>query len=118
MAGNLTHFEIRADDAERAQDFWSSLLGWRFNASPGDFPYTMADTGSGLTAGLYESDSAERGLVVYFSVDDLDAALDRVQALGGSAGEKGPVPEVGWYAHCVDTEGNAFGLFQPDASAA
>jgi uncharacterized protein len=119
MAGKLTHFEIRAGDAERAQNFWSSLLGWQFNAAPaGDIPYTMANTGDGLTAGLYKSESSERGLVVYFDVDDLDAALDQVRELGGTAGEKGPVPEIGWFAHCVDTEGNPFGLFETDRSAA
>jgi uncharacterized protein len=118
MAGKLTHFEIRADDAERAQNFWSSLLGWQFNTMPGEFPYSMADTGGGLTAGLYESDSADRGLVVYFDVDDLDAALDQVRELGGKPGERGPVPEIGWFAHCVDTEGNPFGLFEQDRSAA
>jgi predicted enzyme related to lactoylglutathione lyase len=118
MAGNVTHFEIRADDAERAQGFWSSLLGWQFNSMPGEFSYAMADTGNGLTAGLYKSDSADRGLLVYFAVDDLDAAVKKVGELGGKPGEKGPVPEMGWFAHCVDSEGNPFGLFQQDRSAA
>ncbi len=117
MAGKLTHFEIRADDAERAQTFWSSLLGWQFNTMPGEFPYSMADTGDGLTAGLYRSDSAERGLVVYFDVDDLDAALDQVRELRGTPGERSLVPEIGWFAHCVDTEGNPFGLFERARSA-
>ena len=117
MAGTITHFEIRAGDAGRAQGFWSSLLGWSFNAMPGEFPYTMADTGGGLTAGLYQSESADRGLIVYFDVDDLDASLEQVRELGGKPGEKGPVPEIGWFSHCEDTEGNQFGLFQPDPSA-
>jgi predicted enzyme related to lactoylglutathione lyase len=118
MAGNLSHFEIRAEDAERAHGFWSSLFGWEFNASPGEIPYLMTDTGNGVTAGLYRSEAAERGLVVYFNVDDLEASLDRVRSLGGIVNDKGPVPEIGWYAHCTDTEGNRFGLFQQDASAA
>lgn len=47
----------------------------------------------------------------------LDPALERVVELGGTVKSQGPVPEVGWYGHCVDTEGNPFGLFQSDPSA-
>ena len=119
MAGNLTHFEIRADDADRAQNFWSSLLGWQFNSMPvGESQYAMADTGDGLTAGLYKDDSGDRGLIVYFDVEDIQAALAQVGELGGKPGERAPVPEIGWFAHCVDSEGNPFGLFEEDRSAA
>ncbi len=117
MPGRLTHFEIRAADAGRAQTFWGSLLGWEWNAVPGEVPYAMTETDGGPTGGLYESESEERGVVCYFDVEDLEAALGRVDELGGSVRDKGPVPGVGWYAHCVDTEGNLFGLFQSDESA-
>jgi predicted enzyme related to lactoylglutathione lyase len=115
VAGDLIHFEIRAGDAARAQGFWAALLGWTFTAAPGALPYTMTRAGGeGPTGGLYRSDSDERGLVPYFSVDDLDAALERVRELGGEVRDSGPVPEVGRYAHCVDTEGNPFSLFWTD----
>ena len=115
MAGDLIHFEIRGADAERAQGFWSSLLGWEFNAQPGEVPYTMTRAGgSGPTGGLYRSESDERGLIPYFSVEDLDAAEARVSELGGSVRDSGEVPGVGRYAHCVDTEGNPFSLFWTD----
>jgi predicted enzyme related to lactoylglutathione lyase len=39
-----------------------------------------------------------------------------VGELGGRAGEKQPIPHVGFFAHCSDTEGNDFGLFQSDES--
>lgn len=117
MAGDLIHFEIRAADADRAHGFWSSLFGWKFNAQPGDVPYTMTRAGGeGPTAGLYRSESTDRGLVPYFSVDDLDAATMRVVELGGEVRGSGEVPDVGRYAHCVDTEGNPFSLFWTDPS--
>ena len=25
-----------------------------------------------------------------------------------------PIPHIGWFAHCTDTEGNHFGIFQSD----
>ena len=27
-----------------------------------------------------------------------------------------PIPHVGWFAHCTDTEGNEFSLFESDES--
>lgn len=115
MSGDLIHFEIRADDAVRAQTFWSSLLGWTFTAAPGELPYTMTRAGGqGPTGGLYRSDLDERGLIPYFSVDDLDASMARIEELGGMVRDSGMVPEVGRYAHCIDTEGNPFSLFWTD----
>jgi predicted enzyme related to lactoylglutathione lyase len=40
-----------------------------------------------------------------------------VRELGGSADEEQPIPAIGWFARCVDTEGNPFSLFQADESA-
>jgi uncharacterized protein len=117
MSGSLVHFEIRAGDAGRAREFWSSLLGWTFADDPLGIPYFMTDAGGGPTAGLYASEADERGLIAYFAVPLLDPALERVVELGGTVTSQGPVPEVGWYGHCVDTEGNQFGLFQSDPSA-
>ena len=41
----------------------------------------------------------------------------RVRELGGEANEPAPVPSMGWFAICKDTEGNDFGLWQNDPSA-
>ena len=46
-----------------------------------------------------------------------DASLARVGEHGGTAGDKMPIPHIGWFAHCTDTEGNAFSLWQGDSSA-
>jgi predicted enzyme related to lactoylglutathione lyase len=54
---------------------------------------------------------------VYFDVDDIEAALATVGELGGEAGEKSPVPQMGWFAACRDSEGNAFSLWQTDSNA-
>jgi predicted enzyme related to lactoylglutathione lyase len=57
------------------------------------------------------------GLVVYFGTDDIDAAMEKAQQLGGSADEKHSVPGMGWFAHARDTEGNRFSFWQPDENA-
>ncbi|HZQ65035.1 MAG TPA: hypothetical protein VFA66_07410 [Gaiellaceae bacterium] len=54
----------------------------------------------------------EKGLLVYFGVDAIDDAIERVRELGGQASDMQEIPGVGLYAHCADPEGNRFGLFQ------
>ena len=53
----------------------------------------------------------------YFATDDIEASSAKVRDLGGAAESKAPVPGHGWFAPCVDTEGNAFSLWQADDSA-
>jgi predicted enzyme related to lactoylglutathione lyase len=57
-----------------------------------------------------------QGPVIYFGSDDIDADLAKVKELGGEAGDKTPIPSVGWFARCKDTEGNPFSIFQSDES--
>jgi hypothetical protein len=56
------------------------------------------------------------GPIVYYGSDDIDADLAKVRAAGGKAEDKQPIPHVGWFARCRDTEGNPFSLFQSDES--
>ena len=39
-----------------------------------------------------------------------------MRELGGKAEDKMPIPHVGWFTPCSDTDGNAFSLFQSDES--
>ncbi len=113
----LVHFEFPADDTARAKHFWSSLFGWQFKGWDGPVEYHMTEAGGEPGGAIYPSQSGERGPIVYFGVEDIDAALGRVRELGGSVeAEKSPIPGVGWYARCRDTEGNPFSLFQSDES--
>jgi uncharacterized protein len=115
MAGKLVHFELPAQDSARAQEFYGSLFGWQFQ-SYGDMDYHLTRTAEdqgGAVSGMQEGEHA----TIYFDVDDIDAALAQVRELGGQAEEKQPVPTMGWFAHCKDTEGTNFGLWQSDESA-
>jgi len=116
MAGRLVHFELPADDTARARDFWSSLFGWSFRGWGGPIEYHMTE-GVDPGGAIYPADGDERGPIVYFDVDDMDAAIGRVRELGGEADDKQPIPGVGWFARARDTEGNRFSLYQSDESA-
>ena len=118
MAGRLVHFEVQADDADRAQAFYERVFGWSFQDSgmPG-IDYRMFQEGDQGGA-VYSSDERTGHLTVYFDTDDIDASLGRVRQAGGEAEDKQPIPKVGWFVRCRDTEGNEFSLFQSDESVA
>ena len=116
MPGRLVHFEFPVHDAARAREFYGSLFGWEFESWEGPMEYHMIP-GEEPTGAVYPSENAGQGPNVYFGVDDIRAEAGRVRELGGEAEEPGPIPGIGWYAFCKDTEGNRFCLFQPDESA-
>lgn len=116
MAGRLVHFEIPAQDAGRAKDFYGSLFGWSFQSWDGPVEYHMTQAGGDPGGAIYPQQEGERGPIVYFDADDIDASVARVRELGGKAEKKQPIPGVGWFARCMDTEGNSFSLFQSDES--
>ena len=99
-----------AENAERARSFYGDLFGWQFQSFDETGDYQV--TGEGAV-----SSSDQKGLLLYFGTSDLDQSVARVGELGGSAAEPQGIPGVGRYATCTDTEGNPFGLFQPDRSS-
>jgi predicted enzyme related to lactoylglutathione lyase len=117
MAENkVVHIEVPAGDTARAKQFWGSLVGWSFQSWEGGMEYHMFEGEPG--GGLYPAESADdRGIRVYFGTDDINAEVARVRELGGEASDASPIPGIGWYSHCKDTEGNAFALYQNDESA-
>jgi len=118
MAGKLVHFEVLAQDADRATKFYSGVFGWEFSDSgmPG-IDYRMVRTGEDQGGAVMASESGKTGLVVYFDTDDIDASVAKVREAGGDAEDKQPIPGIGWFSGCKDTEGNEFSLYQNDESA-
>ncbi len=115
MAGQMVHFEIPAGDTARAKDFWSSLFGWQWQALEGPQEYHMTQITEQSGAAIFPAE--DRGPRTYFDVDDINAATARVKELGGEADDALPVPGMGWFAACKDTEGNKFGFWQTDPNA-
>jgi predicted enzyme related to lactoylglutathione lyase len=121
MPAQMVHLEIPAGDTAKAREFWGGLFGLQFQAfegSPTEYHMTQfSDTQGGA---IYEPDPAnanKRGTRVYFDVDDINKGASKVKELGGEAGEALPVPGMGWFSICKDTEGNEFGLWQTDPEA-
>ncbi len=103
----LSLVEFPADDPERALRFWSGVLeahmddrseaegrGWQTRSDTTTIGVHRRGTGPGDTVSL-----------PYFEVAELDAALERVVALGGTVIHPGSQ-----WAICRDSEGSPFGL--------
>jgi uncharacterized protein len=118
MGKRIVHVEFPAQDAERGKRFWEGLGGWSLNDAGmpgGQYLMFQEDNWGGA---VYKMEGAQpSGTTIYLGSDDIDGDLAKVQELGGDAEDKQPIPNVGWFARCKDSEGNEFSLFQSDESA-
>jgi predicted enzyme related to lactoylglutathione lyase len=124
------HFEIHADDPQRAINFYQSVFGWQFNKWEGPQEYWLVKTGEsdtpGIDGGLLKrmgpppgDGQAVNAYVCTVVSTALDEELNKALSSGGSiAVPKMAIPGVGWLAYFKDTEGNIFGIMQDDPSAA
>jgi uncharacterized protein len=124
MSGEVGHFEIPADNTERARKFYSATFGWKMTPVPG-MDYTMVHTGAtdekGMPkeAGYISGGIGKRGgplehTVVTIVVDDVTAAAKKAEKNGGKIVQpKQDIPgNMGSTAYVKDTEGNIVGLYQ------
>lgn len=107
--GELSHFEIGVPDTQRAREFYGRLFGWDFRADSGNGAYIEA---AGVAGGMHPA--PEPGVVLFFSVPDIEEAAQRVRELGGEVGPGRAHGPAGTYAFaCRDDQGVPFGLHQP-----
>ena len=116
MAGKPVHFEIPAQDTNRAVAFYKDMFGWEFQAMEGPTEYHMAQLSEDSGSGIFPGDTG--AIRVYFDVDDISAGASRLKELGGKADDPQPVPGMGWFVTGADPEGNPIGLWKTDRSAA
>jgi predicted enzyme related to lactoylglutathione lyase len=116
MGKKIVHIELPAQDTDRAQGFWQSFAGWSIGDSGMEgFDYRMFQE-DGWGGAVYPQQQGEQGPVVYFDSEDIEADLAQIRELGGEADDKQPIPHIGWFARCRDSEGNPFSVFQSDES--
>jgi predicted enzyme related to lactoylglutathione lyase len=109
--GELFYWSLPAPDAERSKAFYRDLFGWEYG-DPGEAGGLHID--NKLPDGGLGGGRAGSHADLFFRVYDLDAAMAKVEALGGSAEPAGEGPE-GRHAVCTDDQGTPFGLSEPAA---
>ena len=121
MAHPIVHFEIPAQDMERLKQFYSQLLGWKFETAPGMPNYMMITTaaeGEGINGGLMKKMMPQQTVLNYVMVESVAEYSDKVKQLGGQVVmPKTAVPKMGYFAVCLDPEGNPIGLWEMDPNA-
>lgn len=116
----IVHFDVASEKPERAKKFYESLFGWTIESPPGMPDYYLIDTKEldgtkGVGGGLGMRGDPSQRITVYIGVDNIDEYCNKVEKAGGKVMQsKMKVPGWGWLANCIDTEGNAFGLWQDD----
>jgi predicted enzyme related to lactoylglutathione lyase len=118
----VVHFEINADDPERAVQFYKNVFDWKVEKWDGPVDYWLVTTGDksepGIDGAIARRTEAVEATVNTVDVPSIDRCVAKVKENGGSViVPKMPVPGVGWLAYCKDTEGNTFGMMQADTNA-
>jgi uncharacterized protein len=123
----VAHFEIHADEPERAARFYTDVFGWQITSWEGPAEYWLVTTGPdtepGINGGIVKRQGAIDGTAVIayvctVDVPDIEATEQSVLAAGGEQVlDRMAVPGVGWLSYFKDTEGNIFGAMQPDERA-
>lgn len=131
MAAGIVHFEIHANDLERAKQFYGDLFAWGFEKMGGPMEYWLIRTGRtpgrdgeqiGIDGGLLAKGGRDGGegaspnaFVCTIQVEDIDATLEQAVKAGATIQmPKDKIPGVGWLCYLKDTEGNIFGVLQPE----
>lgn len=99
----IVFFDVAGPDSARLRAFYGSIFHWKIGANDG------IDTGA--LKGTLRQDPPET--LIYLAVPDINAALDRIKAAGGSvAMPRMVVPGVVTFAIFKDPAGNRMGLVE------
>jgi predicted enzyme related to lactoylglutathione lyase len=126
----IVHFEVPSDDIERSKRFYNELFGWTIeklqgtDKIPEGMEYWMITTtdengDKSLTGGMLKRQNPQQQEITnYIDVKSIDEYSARVEKLGGKVVvQKMPVPGMGYFAICLDTENNSFAIWETDNRA-
>jgi len=103
-AGDLFYYVLMVEN-DAAKQFHADLLG--LELTPGSHPGGSNIVNTRPVGGIFVHHAASPD--PNFQVMDIDAALAKITAAGGVAGERQP-NQAGWHASCQDDQGVAFGI--------
>jgi uncharacterized protein len=127
MMNPVVHFEMPYRDGQRAARFYTAAFGWQtqmLGQQMGDYllvTTAVSDVRPGAPAGAingglfpFKPDSPAQYPAVVVAVEDIRAAMERVEQAGGQVlGEPMEIPGIGQYVAFMDTEGNRNSMLQP-----
>ncbi len=132
MSNRVVHFEVHADDIERARKFYQDIFGWEFTEwKDSPTPYYMVmtapkgSTEPGINGGLLERPKGKftenmppNAFVCTIQVDNIDETIKKMENAGSKVCmAKFPIMGMAWQAYYTDSENNIVGLHQTDKNA-
>ena len=101
---------IRKGIARRCELWEGPMEYWLISTGPQDAP--------GIDGGLIKREGSDAQVTNTIEVKSIDQTLEKIAKAGGKIIQpKGPIPGVGHFAQCTDTEGTIFGVMQSDENA-
>jgi predicted enzyme related to lactoylglutathione lyase len=118
----VVHFDLYADDPARAVKFYTEVFGWKITKWEGPMEYWLVMTGPddkpGINGGIGKREDPADRTINTIDVPSVDDFAAKITGAGGKVlVPKMAIPGVGWFALCLDTEGNKFGLMKDDPNA-
>ena len=112
----VIHFEIPADDMQRAISFYSDVFGWKIDTWSDSYRPVVTngrEHDPGINGALLERNRSVRSVCNTVDVPSVDDFVEKIENAGGRCVEpKRHVEDVGYLAYCQDTEGNLFGIME------
>ena len=114
--GTAAWFELHTREYDKSVAFYRDVFGWDTHAMSDtpEFRYTTQGEGEAALAGIFQSDDLAEGAPgawsVYFQVEDVDAALEKVVELGGTIERAAEDTPYGRLATAADPTGTRFKL--------
>lgn len=132
MKNPIVHFEIPADNVERAIEFYTKTFDWKIekmdmptDSSTGGDPYyavrttetdekNMIKKPGAINGGLMKRKGKGQPFMNYISVASIDESLKTITENGGTImlPKTEIMKDMGWIAAFMDTEGNMMGLHE------
>jgi len=114
--GEFIWYELLTPDSDASKAFYDSVVGWSIGAKPeGDMDYRMIEAPDGAVGGVMQltadmvSGGAKPTWLGYFGVDDVDAAVASITAVGGQVHLPAfDIPGIGRIAMVTDPQGVPF----------
>jgi predicted enzyme related to lactoylglutathione lyase len=119
----IVHFEIPTDDLQRAKKFYGELFDWKIERVPGPMEYWLISTTDekgekAVDGGMMPRQHPQQPITNYIDVPSVDEYAAKIEKIGGKLlVAKTAVPSFGYFAVCLDTENNAFAIWETDENA-
>jgi predicted enzyme related to lactoylglutathione lyase len=116
VANPVVHFEVLGRDPSALRSFYSEAFGWSLgpvDGSPLEYSMVNIKDAGGIDGGIGRAPEGPGHATFYVGVDDLKAALERIERLGGkTVVAPQEVPGGVTFAYFADPEGHVVGILK------